>query len=158
MNDASITVRMADDDEVRLVYALMRAGFAESAERDNPSSALLETVDDVRARIETGGAILAFEHGRPAGSGRFAVDREAGYLSYERLAVHPSLRGRGVGSAMVTFLEEHARELGLSEIRADARSQQPDNRPFYLARGYRIIGYAERYGIPDIRTHLSKSL
>jgi GNAT superfamily N-acetyltransferase len=154
----SIIVRMAEPDEVHLVYALMRAGFAESAEHPNPSSALRETLEDVRARIRKGGAILAFEHGRLAGSGRFVVDREAGCLSYERLAVHPALRGRRIGSAMVSFLEDHARTLGLREVRADARSQQPDNRPFYLAHGYRIIGYAERYGIPDMRTHMAKTL
>jgi GNAT superfamily N-acetyltransferase len=153
-----ISVRIAEPNELHLVFALMRAGFAESAKHPNPSSALRETLDDVRARIGRGGAILAFEHGRPAGSGRFVVDREAGHLSYERLAVHPALRGRRIGSAMVSFLEDHARSLGLSEVRADARSQQPDNRPFYLARGYRITGYAERYGIPDMRTHMAKSL
>ncbi len=86
------------------------------------------------------------------------MDGEAGFLAYERLAVHPGLRNRRVGSAMVDFLEEHARSVGLSEVRADARSQQPDNRPYYLARGYRIVGYAERYGIPDMRTHMAKTL
>lgn len=154
----STIVRTAEPDETPIVYALMRAGFSETAHNDNPSSALLETLEGVRAKLGEGGAVLAFHHGRPAGSGRFTIDEDAGHLSYERLAVHPALRGQGIGGAMVDFLEDHARSLGLFEVRADARSQQPDNRPFYLGRGYRILGYAPRYGIPDIRTHLAKTL
>jgi GNAT superfamily N-acetyltransferase len=148
---ALISVRLAEPNETPIVYALMRAGFSETAALANASSALNETLGE-------GGAILAFHDARPAGSGRFRVNRAAGYLIYERLAVHPLLRGLGIGSAMVAFLENHARALGLSEVRADARSQQPDNRAYYLARGYQILGYAERYGIPDLRTHLGKTL
>jgi len=154
----SIIVRFAEPGEESLVYALMRAGFAQSAVYPNPSSALSETLEEVREKLGTGGAILAFEHCRPAGSGRFRVTENGGFLTYERLAVLPALRHRGIGSAMVAFLEEHARALGLHEIRADSRSQQPDNRTFYLAHGYEITGYAERYGIADMRTHMAKTL
>ncbi len=59
---------------------------------------------------------------------------------------------------MVAWLEAFASAQGCTEVRAEARSQQPDNRPYYLALGYEIIGYSGRYGIPDIRTHLRKRL
>jgi GNAT superfamily N-acetyltransferase len=121
----------------------------------------------VRGVARLGGAILALEpastgpvlgDARPVGSARFVVDRTGGHLAYERLAVHPALRGRGIGTAMIDWLEAHARSLGLAEVRADARSQMPDNRPFYLARGYEITGYGDRYGIARLRTHLRKRL
>jgi GNAT superfamily N-acetyltransferase len=151
-------IREARDDELHVVLALMRAAFAESAREAHPSSALREMLDDVRAVTSRGGAILAFDRDRPIGSARFIVSREEGYLSYERLAVHPAGRGHGHGAAMIDWLEDHARALGLSEVRADARSQMPDNRPFYLARGYEIIGYADRYGVTGLRTRMRKRL
>ena len=153
-----VTVRLAEPAEEPLVFAIMRAAFAESAAYPNPSSALAETEAEVGQKITNGGAVLAFDGGRPVGSGRFYVDRDSGHLAYERLAVLPALRGRGAGGAMVAYLEDHARSLSLPEVRADARSQQPDNRPFYVGRGYRILGYTKRYGIADMRTHMAKSL
>jgi predicted N-acetyltransferase YhbS len=153
-----LIIRFAAPEEIASCHAIMRAAFTETARYENPSSALRETVADYAVDIEGGGALVALEDGHPIGSVRFRVREADGHLSFSRLAVLPACRGRGTGGAMVTFLEDHARALGLTEIRADARSQQPDNRPFYLERGYRILGYSERYGIPDIRTHLAKGL
>ncbi len=140
------------------MYALMKAAFATSATEAHPSSALGESVDDVERAMARGGGVLAFRDGRPIGSGRFELCPEEGWLSFERLSVLESERGRGVGSKMIAWLEEHARDLGLREARVCARSREPDNRPYYQARGYRITRYSGRYGIPDLRTHLQKPL
>lgn len=156
------TIRPATEHELGTVHAIMMAAFATTAGYKHPSSALQETLSDLRRAVSDGGAILAFADGRPVGSGRFktrsATTNAPSFLSYERLAVLPAVAGRGVGSAMVRWLEAHAAALGLEEIRVAARSQQPDNRPFYLERGYKIVGYSERYGVTDIRTHLTKRL
>jgi len=160
-DSAEVTVRLAEAGEAHLVFALMRAAFAETAAQALPSSALREEFGDSSAKLGYGPgafAVLAFVGGRPAGSGRGRVDEEADYVTYERLAVHPGLRGQGIGGAMATFIEDHGRGHGVGEVRADARSQQPDNRPFYLKRGYRVTGYTERYGIADMRTHMAKGL
>ncbi len=151
-------IREAAPEELHVVLAILRAAFTETAATGYPSSALLETLDDIRAAVARGGAILALAGGRPIGSARFAVDCDAGFLAYARLAVHPGARGHGYGLAMVDWLEAHARSLGLFEVRADARSAMPDNRPFYLARGYEIIGYEDRYGVEGLRTRMRKTL
>jgi GNAT superfamily N-acetyltransferase len=153
---AGLQIVLAREDELPVVRALMMAAFAEYAGYDCPSSALRETEADVRRAAAEGGAILAKLDDRVVGSGRFTIDD--GALFYERLAVHPASRGRGVGRAMVEWLEARARALGLCEIRTEARSQQPDNRPFYLARGYEIAGYDDDHGIPNLSTRLRKRL
>jgi GNAT superfamily N-acetyltransferase len=74
------------------------------------------------------------------------------------MAVLPGYRGRGIGSALIRWIEERAVRLGAAKIKLSARSQQPDNRPFYLRLGYAITGYSPRYGISDIETHMEKPL
>lgn len=149
-------IRLADPAEASLVREVMRAAFAESSALANPSSALRETDADVRRAMESGGAILLFHEHEAVGSARFVLDPTT--LTFSRLAVLPSTRGQGRGAAMIAWLEDFATAKGCTEIRAEARSQQPDNRPYYLALGYEIVGYSGRYGIPDIRTHLRKRL
>jgi GNAT superfamily N-acetyltransferase len=153
-----LTIRLARPEESHLVLALMKAAFAEYATEEHPSSALAETIHDVEAAMAAGGAILGFRGDRPIASGRFEIERDELWLSYERLAVLPAEQHRGIGTAMIEWLERHAREQRLAEVRVTARSREPDNRPYYTARGYEITGYSERYGIPDIRTHLRKLL
>jgi hypothetical protein len=41
---------------------------------------------------------------------------------------------------MVGWLETLAERLGLERVRISARSQQPDNRPYYERLGYRVTG------------------
>jgi GNAT superfamily N-acetyltransferase len=161
-----LTIRLAEPREAHVVLALMKAAFATSASELHPSSALGETIDHVEAAMASGGAILAFAPddpdaaapGRPVASSRFEVSRDEGWLAYERLAVHPGEQGRGIGTRLVAWLERHARELGLAEVRVTARSREPDTRPYYQALGYEITGYSERYGVPDIRTQMRKRL
>jgi len=153
-----IAIREARIEEANVVLALVRAAFAETSRYGYPSSALSETIEDVEAKMRSGGAILALDATGPVGAALYSVSRDPGFLSYARLSVHPSARGRRIGSQMIDWLETHARALGLPEVRVEARSQMPDNRPYYVARGYAITGYSERYGVADIRTHLVKAL
>ena len=155
----------------------MLRAFSATRGYPNPSSALNEPWQRLRrAWAEGGVALIIAPHGAAVGSLRFAVPsklrsrlrRSVGGEHFERvadaplelsrLAVAPEHQGRGLGGDAVTWLEALGRRLGATAIHADARSQQPDNRPFYLRRGYRVVGYSERYGIPDIRTHLIKEL
>lgn len=161
MAEAPVKIRLARPDEAARVHAVMRAAFDEYRAQPTPSSALLETVQDVRLAMEHGGALLGFDGETAVASGRFGWrvrDDGTAALFYERLAVLPSHRGRGIGRAMIAWLEHHARVGGARVVEVTVRSQQPDNRPYYQALGYRITGYSERYGIADIRTHMEKAL
>lgn len=161
MVDAVVRIRLAVLSEASVVHRVMRAAFEASGAERHPSSALREREEDVRRAMAEGGGLVAHLDGEAVGSGRFrwrVSDDGSRVLSFERLAVLPSHRGRGVGTAMIRWLEEHARQGGAARVEVTVRSQQPDNRPYYQARGYRIVGYSGRYGIVDLRTHMQKDL
>jgi ribosomal protein S18 acetylase RimI-like enzyme len=83
-----------------------------------------ETVDDVRAAIAKGGAVLAWEDGEAVGSARYQWYPDHLYIG--RVAVIPAYRGKGVGSALMRRIEEIARERGCGEIRLGVRMSLPD--------------------------------
>ena len=153
-----IRIRLAAPDEADVVHAVMMEAFAEYRAYPNPSSALDETREDVRRELARGGGVLALDGSRVVGSLRFVVERGPGRFSFARMGVVPDARGRGIGGQMLDFVESHARELGFSAIKTAARSQQPDNRPYYESRGYVVTGSFDRYGVAGLRTEMQKTL
>ncbi len=177
-----LLIRLARRDEHELVHRLMLDGFATTRAFPIPSSALADTRDDLDRAVVGGAALLAFQDGRAVASARIvpkwsagpefdraaALDRAArgghlddspgGVLHVSRMSVLPEVRNRGIGAALLDWVETVARNLGLEAVELNVRSQQPDNRPFYQRLGYRITGYSGRYGIPDMSTHMRKKL
>lgn len=72
------------------------------------------------------------------------------YLLLENVAVVPSAQGRGVGGALLRFAEEHARSLGLSEIRLYTNAAMTENLAYYPRRGYRETGRREQDGFSRV--------
>ncbi len=144
-------IREATPDDAGNVHAVMLAAFASTEQYPHASSAMRETVDGVRDQLARGGAVGELD-GRTVTCVRFHL--EDGAFHFARLAVLPALWGRGAGSAMVEWLESRARLVGCARVRVAARSRWPDNRPFYLRRGYEVLGYSDRYSVPDLRTEL----
>lgn len=153
-------IRLAERGELTLAADIIAEAFRETAETPHPSSALREGLAEVQAAWEVGGLLLGWTvaGGLPVGCVKFALDRRERTISYSRLAVLPDEQGRGLGGALVGWVEAHGWREGASRVACTARSIYPDNRPFYLRRGYVVVGYTGRYGVPDIRAHLSKPL
>lgn len=61
-------------------------------------------------------------------------------LYIHRLAVHPTLQGRGYAQKFMDFAENYARKRGFESIRLDTFSQNPRNQRFYEQRGYQRLG------------------
>lgn len=154
--DPELQFRFAGPGDAALVHALMQEGFAEYRRFALVSSALRESQDEVRRALVEGGALLVVLDGEPVGCARFLEDGDALVLS--RMLVVPRARHRGIGRRLVQRLEQVARERGLVRVKLTARSQQPDNRPYYQGLGYRVVGYSECYGVPDLTTHMEKVL
>lgn len=153
----SLYIRLASPEEAPVVHRMMLAAFAEYAGvLEVSTGALAEQVDDVRAAMAQGGAILARLDGRPAGSARFAL--YSGHLYFGRLATLPEVRRQGVGRAMVAWLEEHARSLGLGEVQLKVRMSLPDNWRFYRALGYETVSVAMHPRGPDMIATMAKRL
>lgn len=84
---------------------------------------------------------LAFEDGRPVGTGRLLPDGHIG-----RMAVLEEWRGRGIGSGILESLIRKARERGEIEVLLSA---QVHALPFYQRHGFEAMGEIyEEAGIP----------
>ncbi len=73
---------------------------------------------------------------RPIGTGRLhRLDDATGQIRY--MAIVPQWRRKGLGSALLAWLERRAVDTGMTHIRLDARAEYAG---FYLARGYEDRG------------------
>jgi ribosomal protein S18 acetylase RimI-like enzyme len=61
-------------------------------------------------------------------------------LYIHRLAVHPSIQGKGFAQQLMNFAEQYAIENNYRSIRLDTFSQNKRNQKFYELRGYKRLG------------------
>ncbi len=61
-------------------------------------------------------------------------------LYIHRLAVHPSVWGKGYGQKLMDFAEDYARLNNFVSVRLDTFSQNQRNQRFYENRGYHKLG------------------
>jgi ribosomal protein S18 acetylase RimI-like enzyme len=59
-----------------------------------------------------------------------------GHLLLENVAVLPAEQGRGTGTRLLDFAEEHARQRGLPEVRLYTNQAMTENIGYYARRGY----------------------
>jgi predicted GNAT family N-acyltransferase len=91
---------------------------------------------------------LAFLDRVPAGTGRFVLV-EPGVAQIGRMAVVDDARGKGVGAALLRFLEVQARSRGANQLTLNA---QVSARAFYEKAGYQANGgIFDDAGIPHVR-------
>jgi predicted GNAT family N-acyltransferase len=91
---------------------------------------------------------LALLEGIPCGTGRFVFEAP-GLAKIQRMAVIDDARGKGVGMALLLFLEDEARVRGAERFKLDA---QVYARPFYEKAGYKASGEVfDDARIPHIR-------
>lgn len=73
-------------------------------------------------------------------------DLADGQLLMDGIFVAETARGRGVGSALLEAVMDHARNLGCQEVRLDVIDTNPRARALYLRRGFAPCG-AVRTGL-----------
>ena len=79
---------------------------------------------------------LASLDGVPCGAGRL-IFTAPGVARLQRMAVIDDVRGRGVGRALLEFLEQEARRRGATKLTLSAQVQA---KPFYEKAGYTASG------------------
>lgn len=62
------------------------------------------------------------------------IDRNFG--CYYRIAVHPDMRGRGIGTALITFMEKRFMQRNVSGIMVAGDEHNEAVMPLYAALGY----------------------
>lgn len=89
-------------------------------------------------------AVIVARHGRRiAGFAIMEFHEEHAHLSL--LAVRPGYRQRGIGRALVEWLEATARVAGTFLVRLELRAGNAPARQFYVQLGYRETGVSPNY-------------
>jgi putative acetyltransferase len=149
-------VRIAEEDpgtpEAR---ALLDAGAAYAASLYPAES---NHILDVEALRRPNVAFLMSRiDGRAVGCGA-VVDHHAEYGEVKRLYVAPEARGRGVGARLLEMLEATARHRGLSLMRLETGTKQPEALALYRRMGYREIPSFGEYQPDPLSIFMEKRL
>jgi [ribosomal protein S18]-alanine N-acetyltransferase len=137
-------VRLAVAADAQRIAALSRDAIEQGLEWSWTPRRVLRSVADVSTNV-----VVAHSGTRFVG---FAImkyaDEEAHLLL---LAVQAGQRRRGVGAALVAWLEATARVAGIATISLEARASNVAARAFYHRLGYRELGLLEGYyrGVED---------
>lgn len=113
-----------------------------------------DLADIERTYLQTGGEFLVAERaGRLVGMGGLKVDGDEGELF--RMRVSSSVQQEGIGSRLLTALEDAARDRGVERLVAETASRQTGAVAFYPSNGYEQV--AERtFGEYDLLTYVNE--
>lgn len=145
---SEIVLRAATEPDLPVLVEILKAAFEEYRGRlDPPSGAHEETVDKLRPVFQQSNAVLAYVGEDAAGCVFYAPQQE--FVDLFRLAVLPEYRRRGVGRALVEYIEAIARDRGIARVRLGVRAALPGNRAYYERLGYRVYGESRRDGYAE---------
>lgn len=144
MTSAPITVRDATREDVPHIVALYRTdeltrkhGADESAEVEPGYFATFDAIErDARNRL-----LVAEHDGRVVGSFQltFVPDMQPDgrdVAIVENVIVDGSVRGGGIGSAMMRWAVEEARRRGCSQVKLTSNNRRADAHRFYERLGF----------------------
>ncbi len=151
-----VTVRDIRPDDLPVVWTLaMLPNVGATADSSvplplpaapRPPEAFADIADPERHFAAAGGCLLIAEvSGHIAAMGGFRpVAERPGRIEILRLRVHPALRRRGVGRALMDALEEQGADLGFREAWLDTATNQPEATACYEGLGYGETGRETR--------------
>lgn len=144
-------IRRATAADVPAVKAVTDAAYHHYIARIGVVPAPMEA--DHAANVAAG---LVHVTGAPDVTGLVVVEARPDHLFLDSIAVHPDAHGQGVGRRLLTFVEEHARVLGLPEVRLYTNALMWENQELYPRYGYEVV--ERRTDGPYDRVHYRKRL
>lgn len=144
-------IRPAVPADAAAIAAFWNPVIRDTAVTFNP----VEKTPDEIARMITDrqsaghGFLVAEVDGQVAGFASYAQFRSG--AGYARTMEHtvilaPVAHGRGVGRALMTALEDHARAAGVHSLIAGVSAENPAGRAFHAALGYAVIATLPEVG------------
>jgi len=153
----TLEIRPATILEAATVRAIIQAAFAEYEDTiPVPTSASAETIAEAEVDIAEGRVFLAVAGEKAVGTVRYKLYPE--YLYVGRLAVLPLYRGKGIGVALMEFLENLASTLGRNSVQLGTRASMSGNLAFYKKLSYEIVSTEPHPRGPDTIVWLVKYL
>jgi GNAT superfamily N-acetyltransferase len=114
-------------------------------------------VDPEEVSPGRGAFLVAYVDEAPVGCG--AVRRLKGdEAEIKRMYVVSEMRGRGLGKALVSALEEHARALGIVRLVLETGEMQPEAIGLYASLGFEVIPLFGEYVGSPMSVCMAKSL
>ncbi|WP_406509281.1 GNAT family N-acetyltransferase [Streptomyces sp. NBC_00212] len=147
MNDE---IRLANPDDVPRVKEVTDAAYHPYIERIGVVPVPMEA--DHAANVAAGRVFVA---GDPV-VGVLVLVPEPDHLFLDSISVHPDVRGTGLGRRLLHFVAEHARALGLPEVRLYTNAMMWENQKIYPRYGYELV--ERRVDGPYDRLHYRKVL
>ncbi|MEU3372058.1 GNAT family N-acetyltransferase [Streptomyces sp. NPDC006660] len=126
-------IRLANADDVPRVKEVTDAAYRPYIERIGVVPVPVEA--DHAADVAAG---RVFVTGDPV-VGVLVLLATPDHLFLESVSVHPDVRGTGLGRRLLRFVEDHARELGLLEIRLYTNAMMWENQRIYPRYGYELV-------------------
>ncbi|MFE0105418.1 GNAT family N-acetyltransferase [Streptomyces sp. NPDC059009] len=143
-------IRLATAADVPAVSALIDAAFRPYIARIGLVPAPMER--DHAADVAAGRVYVT---GDPV-IGVLVLLPHEDHLYLDTIAVHPDAHGRGVGRALLHFVDRHAHGLGLPEVRLLTNALMWENQKIYPRYGYELV--ERRVTGPYDRLHYRKRL
>jgi GNAT superfamily N-acetyltransferase len=137
-----VTTRPADHGDVDVLRRIAAAAYQPYVAGIGRAPAPMAA--DYAQVVRDGQAWVAVRDGQVTGF--VVLVAQPGYLLLENVAVLPAAQGRGIGGRLLGLAEQHARSLGLGEIRLYTNEAMTENLAYYPRRGYTETHRAEQDG------------
>ncbi|AMO24354.1 GNAT family N-acetyltransferase [Ramlibacter tataouinensis] len=139
-------------DDLVALTALIHAAYAPQAERGLRYWGTHQTVEDTRTRFAAGHGFVAELNGRfvgtitvrpPQPASPVQIYRDPGTWSIGQYAVHPELKGNGLGRQLHERAVKHARDHGAVTMALDTAQPAVSLIAMYRRWGYEVVGEAD---------------
>jgi GNAT superfamily N-acetyltransferase len=137
-----VVIRRAAPDDIPALRAIATAAYEKYVPRIGRTPAPMTA--DYAAAVRNQQAWVAVENSQLVGLAVLVA--QPGHLLLDNVAVLPAAQGRGIGARLLTWAEDHARSLGLSEIRLYTNEAMTENLTYYPRHGYAETHRAEQDG------------
>lgn len=139
-------IRSATLDDLQSVKACAEAAYGVYVERIGGKPPPMTA--DFQTLIEKGAIYLLLNE---TGFVGFVIFYPRGdHLHIESIAIDPAAQRKGFGKKLIAFVEEKARQAGLSAVELYTHRKMTENIAYYPALGYRETGRHARDGIPRV--------